>query len=113
MTWQVFGTIANPTNYVGLSEQGLIKFLNNLITLITVIAGIWTVFNLISAGLIYLNSNNEPQKLTIAGNKILQTVIGLAVIATAYTLAGILGYILFKNATILINPKLTQPQITP
>lgn len=111
MIWQAFGKLNNPLTpagsaYTDLASGGLVSFLNNLVTLITVIAGIWTVFNFIAAGYMYLNSNNEPQKITSAGNKILQSVIGLAVVAAAYTIAGILGYILFKDATILLNPVL-------
>ena len=109
----VFGNINNPlintgpgNNYDNLASGDLINFLNNLIALITVIAGIWTVFNFISAGYIYLNANGQPQKLTDAGNKILQSVIGLAIVAAAYTLAGILGFILFKDATKLLDFKL-------
>ena len=113
MIYQVFGSIPNPlinpaggtvTGYGDLTD--LVKFLNNVVALITVVAGIWTVFNFISAGYIYLNSNNQPQKLTDAGNKILQSVIGLAIVAAAYALAGILGYILFKDATKLLDFKL-------
>lgn len=119
MIFQVFGNITNPLDntsvgggptYLGLDQGGLIKFLNNFVSLITVIAGIWTVFNFISAGYIYLNSNNQPQKLTDAGNKILQSVIGLAIVAAAYTLAGILGYILFKDATMLLKFELFEPK---
>jgi len=110
----VFGNIGNPltkdtvsgTGYGDLASTDLVKFLNNVVALIIVIAGIWTVFNFISAGYIYLNSNNQPQKLTDAGNKILQSVIGLAIVATAYTIAGILGFILFKDATKLLDFKL-------
>jgi len=110
----VFGNIGNPltkdtvsdTGYGDLASTDLVKFLNNVVALIIVIAGIWTVFNFISAGYIYLNSNNQPQKLTDAGNKILQSVIGLAIVAAAYTIAGILGFILFKDATKLLDFKL-------
>lgn len=104
----IFGKIDNPlkdgaSGYENLIHGDLIKFLNNVVRLITIVAGIWTVFNFISAGYMYLNSNNEPQKLTAAGNKILQSVIGLAVVAAAYTIAGILGFILFQDATKLLK----------
>lgn len=110
----IFGKINNPLKdsgkgYEDLIHGDLIKFLNNIVALITVIAGIWTVFNFISAGYQYLNSNNEPQKIAAAGNKILQSVIGLAIVAAAYTIAGILGFILFKDASALLNFELFNP----
>ena len=111
MIFQVFGDLKQPAaiKYTGPNAQGLISFLNNIVALIMIIAGIWTVFNFISAGYMYLNSNNEPQKLTAAGNKILQSVIGLAIVATVYTVAGILGYILFQETSTFLKFELSSP----
>ena len=112
MIFQVFGSITNPLDntaaggdpfYGDLSSLALITFLNNVVALITVIAGIWTMFNFISAGYLFLSSSNEPQKLAAANNKILQSVIGLAIVAAAYVIAGILGFILFKDSTKLLK----------
>lgn len=107
----VFGGLSRPTpiKYTGPHSQGLLSFLNNVIALIMVIAGIWTVFNFISAGYLYLNSNNEPQKITAAGSKILQSVIGLAIVAAAFTIAGILGYVLYQDSSALLKFELFSP----
>jgi len=108
---QVFGQLDNPLTdpvtgggYGDLPSGGLINFINNLVALMMVIAGIWTVFNFIAAGYEYLNANGQPQKITDAGNKIIQSVIGLAIVAATYVIAGILGQILFKNPKIFLNP---------
>jgi hypothetical protein len=82
----------------------LVKFVNNLIALLTVVAGIWVVFNFIAAGYIYLTANGVPQKITDAGNKIMQSAMGLAIVALTYVLAAILGEILYDNPTALLNP---------
>lgn len=111
---QIFGTLDNPlkgtsggvTGYEDLPNLGLVKFLNNSVALITAVAGIWVVVNFIAAGYVYLSANGQPQKITDAGNKIMQSVIGLAIIAAAYVLAGILGFILYKDATFLLKPTL-------
>ncbi len=109
----IFGQLDNPmldpttrAGYTDLSSGGLVKFVNNLIMLLTVIAGIWVVVNFIAAGYIYLNAQGVPQKITDAGNKILQSVMGLAIVAAAYVIAAILGAILYKNPTIFLQPAL-------
>jgi hypothetical protein len=109
----IFGNLQNPMidpttslGYVPLRFGGLVKFINNIIMLLTAVAGIWVVFNFIAAGYIYLTANGAPQKITDAGNKILQSVIGLAIVALAYVIAAILGFILYKDATFLLKPTL-------
>lgn len=105
----IIGNITNPlgsAGYKDLEHGGLISFLNNLVSLIIVLAGIFTLINFIAAGYLYLSSNNEPQKLTAANNKIVQSLVGLAIVAIAFVVAGILGYVLFKDSSALLNPQL-------
>ncbi|MCX6817062.1 MAG: hypothetical protein NTZ93_04295 [Candidatus Beckwithbacteria bacterium] len=105
----IIGTIDNPlAGAAGYGDinLGLIKFLNNLVALVITLAGLFTLVNLIAAGYQYLSSNNEPQKIAAAANKILQSLIGLAIVAMAFILAGIIGYIFFHDSTILLSPKL-------
>jgi hypothetical protein len=109
----IFGTLQNPmldpttgAGYGNLTDtnQGLVKFVNNIVMLLTAVAGIWVVFNFIAAGYIYLTAQGQPQKITEAGNKIMQSAIGLAIVALAYIIAGILGYILYNNPKALLSP---------
>ena len=83
---------------------GLTKFISNLLIFITTIAGLFTLVNFIIAGYLYMSSNGEPQKLTAAGNKMLQSLIGLGVISGAFIIAGIIGYVFFQNAAFLFHP---------
>lgn len=85
---------------------GFVYFVNNLLGILTSLAGILVVVNLIAAGYLYLSSNNEPQKIQAAGNKILQTIIGIGVVAMAYVIAAILGAILYNDSTKLLKPTL-------
>ena len=109
MTYDIFGTIDNPLkgSYGDLTiDEGLMSFLNNLIALIITVAGIFTLVNFIIAGYQYLSSNNEPQKIAAAGNKILQSLIGLAIVALAFILAGVIGVVFFRDSKALLNPTL-------
>lgn len=108
----IIGTITNPIapavnkpkGYVNLAGGGLTAFLGNVITLLIVIAGIFTLVNFIAAGYIYLASAGEPQKLIQAANKMTQSLIGLAIISGGFIISGLIGYLFFQDATFLFKP---------
>ncbi len=105
MIWQILGTISPPpTKYPNLSGGGLTSFISNLLIFIITIAGLFTLINFILAGYSYMSSNGEPQKLAAAGNKMLQSLIGLAVIAGAFIIAGIIGFVFFQQTDFLFKP---------
>ncbi len=103
----IFGTINPPSTYTGYKELGrggLAEFGSAILILITTISGLVVLFNFISAGYLYLSYPSQPDKLTQASSKMLQSLIGLTVIAAAFILAGVLGLLFFKDAGFLINP---------
>lgn len=102
----IIGTINNPTSpgYDTLQQGGLTSFITNLVYLIMTLAGLFTLVNLIMAGYLYLGSNGNPQQIQAAGNKILQSLIGLVIVAAAFVIANLIGYLLFKDAGFLFTP---------
>lgn len=110
MIFDIFGPITPPTPYGQIAasgtNQGLVSLVNNLLGLITGVAGIFVIVNFITAGYLYLSSNGEPQKIIAAGNKILQSAIGIGIVAIAYIIAAIVGKILFNDPMRLLQPKL-------
>ena len=103
----IFGNISPPpSTYENLIDPnlGLVGFVNNLLGLITAAAGIFVIVNFIIAGYLYLSSNGEAQKILAAGNKILQSAIGIGLVAIAYVIAAIVGKILFNDPTRLLQP---------
>ena len=115
MIFSIFGTINPPgstnsyTKYGALAATtGLTRLLSNLLTFLITIAGLFTLVNFIIAGYLYLSANAEPQKIAAAGNKMLQSLIGLAIISVAFIIAGIIGYIFFKDPAFLFKPKFTK-----
>lgn len=104
----VFGTIdpidTYAPGYNTIGQGGLSNFISIILTLITIVAGLATVISFILAGYGYITAEGNAQKLTNAGNKMTQAVIGLLILASAYVIAGIIGYLFFKDSTFLINP---------
>jgi len=110
---EIFGTITLPTifRYGGLIGEpgGLVRFLNNLIKLLIVAGGLFALFNIIFAGYGYMSAGDDPKKVAAASAKIWQSLIGLLLIAGSFVLAAIFGWILFRDATAILAPKIYGP----
>lgn len=110
----VFGNIEAPPGVAELNQQsdsgiGLILFFSNLIKLISVVAGLWTMFNFILAGFTYITSADNSGAIEKIGTKLTLSVVGLAIIVASYTIAAIIGLILFGDASFIINPQIPSP----
>jgi len=104
---QIFGPINQPSALVNFpTVQGgaigtlLYVLLNSLI----VIAGIYTLFNIIFAGYAFLSAGDDPKKVASAWAKIWQSVLGLAVVAGSFVLAAIFGRLIFGDSTFILRP---------
>ncbi len=107
-----FGTITKPpgVNRFGSNgEIGILVFLSNLLQLGTVIAGLWVLLNFILAGFEYISSQGDSGAHAKVREKITNSVIGLIIIAVAYTLVAVIGLILFGEAGYFLNPTLVTP----
>lgn len=109
----LFGTIEPPVgvdkyqDQIGSGEIGIILFVSNLIRLITIVAGIWTMLNFILAGWLYITSSGDSDTGSKVSTKMINSVMGFALIALSYTLAAIVGLLIFGDASYIINPQLT------
>ena len=88
---------------------GLINFFSNALRLLTVVAGLWGVLNLILAGYGFISSGGDQEKIQSAQSKIWNSLIGLIIIAASFTIAAIIGWIFFGDAGIILNPKVYGP----
>lgn len=110
--WQVVGKIDPPGplgQYGGIKEGGLGKFLNNIFILLTVGAGIFALFNFIRAGYTYMGAKDEKEKLEDASAMIVNSLIGLLIIASAFVIAALVGQLFFGSWDFIINPKISGP----
>lgn len=108
----IWGTIQPPPGVdqyqaqVGAGEIGIILFASNIIRLITVIAGVWSLFNLVFAGFKYITASNDVKAVETAWQSIYMSLIGLLIIVSSFTIAGLIGFIFFGDATYILSPKL-------
>lgn len=86
--------------------NGLIAFMNALLKLIFAGAGIWAFFNLIFAGFGFMNAGGDPKNISKSWDKIWQSFLGLLIIVSSFLIAAIMGLLLFKDPTAILQPKI-------
>lgn len=107
-----FGGITPPEPFIskyGSYENGLMAFANNILKLVIVVAGLYTFLNIIIAGYGFLSAGGDVKKVEQAWNKIWQSLLGLAFVAGSFVLAAIFGWLIFKDPTAILSPKIYGP----
>jgi len=87
-------------------EIGLFKFASNIINLASVIGGIIVMFNFVLAGFTYVTSAGNPSAHEKVKDKITWGLVGLAIIASFYLIAAIVGVIFYGSSAAVLNPAL-------
>ncbi len=105
----LFGTIAPPITNYPTDISGITVFFTNILRLAFVVAGIWAFINFILAGYSFLTASGDPKKLAAAWQKIYFSIIGLAVLAASFILAGVIGYVIFGDVLFILRPKIYTP----
>ena len=108
----IFGSIDAPPGveeYGGGTLAGFRDFLNNIIQLVIVIAGIYAFINILLAGFAFISAGDDPKKIQSAWAKIWQTLIGLTVAVGAFVLAALIGKVLFGEYDALLQLKYVTP----
>ena len=101
----IIGTITPPAS-IPSSAGDTTSFLSTLITFIIVLAGIFSLWQFIIAGLNYITAGGDKAKVEIAQAKINHALIGLVIIAISFILSAIAGQILFGDANFILSPKI-------
>ena len=107
----IFGTIDAPpgVSVYGGFDPGIRNFLNNIIQLIIVAAGIYAFINILLAGYAFISAGDDPKKIQSAWAKIWQTLLGLTVAVGAFVLAALIGQVLFGNYDALLQLRYVTP----
>jgi hypothetical protein len=107
-TNSIIGEVNPPPGVenIGGGIEGIPIFVNMILRLLIVGAGIYAVFNLVIAGYAFMSAGDDPKKVAGAWAKIWQTLMGLAFAAGAFVLAAIFGKILFNDYNALLQFKI-------
>jgi len=108
---QVFGRVNPPPGVAtyGMSLVGLRWFISNIIKTAIVIAGIYAFINLILAGYSFMSAGGNPEKIAASWAKIWQTMLGLFIAAASFVLAGIFGWLIFRDYNALLQLRVFAP----
>lgn len=111
-----FGRFAPPVNNQYTADAatnpfGIIELIvSNVIGLLTVLAGLYFVVNMILAGIKWLGSGGESGKVADARMQMIQSVLGIIVVVAAYSIIGLVGTIVGFD---ILNPAQILNQLTP
>lgn len=116
MFFNFFGTIAPPRPFTpegygnfDAPGKGIVFFANNILKFMIVVAGLFAFINIIIAGYDFLGAGGDAKKVETAWKKIWQSLLGLAFVAGSFVLAAIFGWLIFKDPTAILNPKIYGP----
>lgn len=85
---------------------GLLDFMNNILRLVFVAAGLWVFVNLLMAGFQFINAGGDSEAVATAWAKIYQSFIGLVIIVASFLIAALIGIVMFGNPMAILNPSL-------
>jgi hypothetical protein len=114
----IFGDIQPPaplqTGYgdvtgAGGTGGGLVGFFNNLLKLIILIAGLYALINFILAGYGIMSAGGDPEKVSKAQSQIWYAILGLVIIVISFTLAALVGWLVFHDTGAILNLKIYGP----
>ncbi|OGJ16780.1 MAG: hypothetical protein A2632_01925 [Candidatus Pacebacteria bacterium RIFCSPHIGHO2_01_FULL_46_16] len=105
------GTIKQPPGvdlYQAASgaDIGILLFISALVKLALIIGGIWAMANIFLASYTYLNSKGDPGNHEKVAKSVTNTIMGLVLLITIYTITAIVGLIFFGDAGYILNPTL-------
>lgn len=81
-------------------------FLNSFLKLVFIAAGLWGFINLILAGYQFMTAGGDAKKVGEAWARIWQSLVGLLIIVSSFLIAAIMGILLFKDPSAILQPKL-------
>ncbi len=88
------------------ADIGILYFISGMIKLLLAAGGVFTLFMFVIAGYKMLFSGGKSGSFSEASGFFTNGVIGLALIASSYTIVAVVSYIIFGDATFVLNPRI-------
>lgn len=107
-----FGSITAPqsaTNFGTEPGPAIGKLIQFGLRALVIGAGVYALFSLVLAGYSFMSAGDDSKKVSGAWAQIYQTIIGLAVSAGSFVIAGLIGKLLFNRWEFLLMPVIPTP----
>jgi len=101
-----FGSSYGDVNTAG---GGLVGLISNLLKFAFIAAGIYVLINIVSAGIMFISAGENPDTVKEAWDKIILSLIGLAIMAGAFVIVAIISYVLFGDPMVILSPTIYGP----
>jgi hypothetical protein len=106
---EIVGSIKVPIGVDLINTQaggniGILLFISNIITFMTIIGGIWIIFNIAYAAFTYITGGGKADSHQKARDSFSMSVIGLLLIIFSYSIAALVGLIFYGDATFILTP---------
>ncbi|NCN24367.1 MAG: hypothetical protein COU65_03785 [Candidatus Pacebacteria bacterium CG10_big_fil_rev_8_21_14_0_10_42_12] len=102
------GTIDKPAPVGNFNADGgdigILVFISTIIKLLMIVGSLWVVINIFLAAYIYISGNGDASANEKVSTMITNSVIGLVLLVTAYTITAIFSLLFFGSATFILNP---------
>jgi len=85
---------------------GIVLFASRLLRIATILAGIWVMANFILAGIDFITNAGNTETMGKVKDRLTYSLIGIILVVSAYTVAGIIGLVFFGDAGFILNPDL-------
>jgi len=104
-TGDVVGTFS-PPGKIPQYQTDTVGFVSAFIKVFVIVAGIYTLWQLLLGGFGYISASGDKTKTEQASKRITMAIIGIIVIASSFLLIAIISFILFGKADAILNPQL-------
>jgi len=95
---------------IGSAAGVFTDIISRIIGVMTIIAGIWFIFQFIIGAYSYMVAGGDQQKMTNATKKITSALIGLIIIVAAYAIISLLGTLLGFE---ILKPQILIEELKP
>lgn len=82
------------------------NFISAIVVFITVVAGLYALWQFISGGFGYISSGGDKAKVQQSTQQITMAILGLVVIGASFILGSLIGKLLFGPSFDLLSPTL-------
>lgn len=102
----VIGQIAPPPQLRATELTDTTTIISIIIKLFVIVAGLFSLWQFLTAGFAYITSNGDKGKISQATAKLNMAIIGLVLVGSSLVITGILSWAIFGSPVKILFPQL-------